>query len=448
MKSRILIALLMFALFYLGAASAQAEVDTTISTPHVAQMNMDMLILPGTLEFLKNGIQRAEQQGAKFIIIHLDTPGGLLESSQNMTQAIFDSKVPIAIYVSPSGSTATSAGVFITVSGHVAAMAPGTSIGAAHPVTGEGKDIEGDMRKKASNMASAMVKSIAQERGRNAKWVVKAVRKSSSLTETEALKENVVDFIAKNQLELLQKAAGKKIKLAGKEFVLEDYSKLPVVIYEPSFQARTLNFLANPNVAAILWLAATTGISIELYNPGLILPGVVGVICLILALAVSHVIPVSYVGISLIACGAILFALELFVTSGILAVGGIISIVLGMIYLFDPSVEPYLRVSLEFIIPLVLALGAFLLWSLFELARSRRMRPTTGKEGLIGEIANVRAEFQSVSRVNKTILQGKVFLNGEYWNAIADLDQVEIGKGVEVKVIAYEDGFLIVQKLK
>ena len=316
---------------------------------YVAVLSMDMMILPGTQSYLEESIARAGREGAKIIVVNLDTPGGVLLTSQEMVQAILNSPIPIVIYVSPSGSTATSAGVFITMAAHIAAMAPGTSIGAAHPVTGEGKDIEGDMRKKAENMTIAMVKAISEQRGRNIKWAEQSVKESSSATAEEALKENVIDLLANDITSLLESIAGKKIKLGSQELELEDYSNLPRIEYEIATRDKVINVLANPNVAALLWMGATTGLSLEIYNPGAILPGVVGLICLVLALQVSQVIPISQSGILLLVLGAALIIADFFVGSAVLAVGGIIALAFGAVYLIDVSQAPGLEVSTELI---------------------------------------------------------------------------------------------------
>lgn len=403
----------------------------------VALVSMDMMILPGTAEYLEKSIESAEAGGARVVIVRLNTPGGLLNTTQEMIQSIFRSDIPVIVYVGPSGATATSAGVFLTLAGHIAAMAPGTTIGAAHPVSGEGKDIEGDMRDKVENITVAMVKSISEERGRNAAWAEKAVKKSSSLTEKEALKENVIDLVADDYQSLLKKIAGKKIKIHNKEIVLEDYSALPQRHYDISFKQKTINTLSNPNVLALLWLAATTGISIELYNPGLILPGVVGAICLILAMAMSQIIPVTQGGVLLLILGAVLIASELFITSGVLGIGGIIAMIFGTIYLIDVVEAPGMSVNLSLIIPLVLAVGSLMLFLVYSIVSSRKRRAVTGEEGLNGQVAEAMATFTS---------SGKVFVNGEIWSA--KLKEGIAEKGEKLRVVDVLDGLtLLVEKL-
>lgn len=431
----ILILLLLSALFAsnpLVATAAPSPVTMAGQDPYVAVADMKMMMLPGTAAFLEKSIDEAALSGAKLLIVRLSTPGGMLTSTQQMVQDIFRSPIPVVIYVSPAGGTATSAGVFITLAAHVAAMAPGTSLGSAHPVQGDGKDIGGDMREKAEQMAIALIKSIAEERGRNVSWAEKAVKESSSITEKEALKLSVVDLVAENIPDLLRQLAGRSVKLEQGSVVLEDYSKLPLRSFEMSFKDRAVNVLANPNIAALLWLGATTGISLELYNPGAILPGVVGVICLILALAVSEVIPLSQGGILLFVFGALLIGLELYVPSGILGIGGIIAMVLGAIYLVDVSKAPDLAVAYEYIVPVVVLFGGFMLFVATAAVKALGRRATTGAEGLVGQHGTAISNFTE---------KGKVLINGELWNATSSSGIIE--KDAAVKVIAVQDGLLL-----
>ncbi|RMG43542.1 MAG: nodulation protein NfeD, partial [Candidatus Dadabacteria bacterium] len=384
-NSKLLLQIIVISLFQFVLAEAWAGNNKT-DGPFVAVIDMNMMILPGTQEYLESAIERASQEGAEALVVKLDTPGGMLTSSQEMIQAIFKSPVPVIVYVFPSGASATSAGVFITVAAHIAAMAPGTSIGAAHPVMGNGKDIEGDMRKKAENITVAMVKSVAEQRGRNVDWVEKAVKESSSLTEKEALKKKVIDIVATDLNDLLKQIKGRKVKVNSSEVVLKDLSKLPRKEYKISFKQKTINVLANPNIAALLWLGATTGLSLELYHPGAIVPGVVGVICLILALAVSQIIPISMSGVLLMIVGSLLIGAEMYVTSGVLGLGGIIALVLGSIYLVDGSRAPDLAVAMDFIIPVIIVVVLFMVWVIINGIKTLKRKPeTTGIEGMIGQ---------------------------------------------------------------
>lgn len=418
------------------SVQSTAEPESEVKRPFVGVIDMNMMILPGTQAYLEQAIQRTHDAGGKLLVVLLNTPGGILTTSQEMIQAIFKSPIPIVIYVSPSGATATSAGVFITMAAHVAAMAPGTSIGAAHPVTGEGKDIEGDLRKKAENMAVAMVKAITEQRGRNLNWAEKAVVESSSLTEREALDQKVVDLVANNLDDLLRQIAGMEVALAmGQKVVLEDYSSLPRQSFEMHFKHQVLNVLANPNVAALLWLGATTGLSMELYYPGAILPGMVGIICLILALLVSQIIPISQAGVLLMVVGAILIGLEMFVSSGILGVGGVIAMAFGAIYLVDVSQAPGLpAVAWEAILPAVLVCGGLLMYAVREVAHAYRTKGNTGKESLIGLEGRAMESFSD---------QGVVFVDGEIWKAVLQPGSPALQKNDRVEVTTLKEGLVV-----
>lgn len=404
-------------------AHAQPSLKILKPEPYVAVVDLNMMILPGTAAYLKAAIEQATDENAKAIIVTINTPGGLLNSAQEMIQSIFNSPIPVIIYVTPGGSTATSAGVFITLAGHLAAMAPGTSMGAAHPVSGDGKDFEGDMRAKAEQMAIALVKSIAENRGRNVEWAEKSVKDSSSITDQEALKRNVVDIVALDIEDLLLKAKGKEVKIGNSTITLDDYSKLPRRNIEMGLRDKTINVLANPNVAALLWLGATTGLSLELYNPGAVLPGVVGVICLILALAVSQVIPFTQIGLILLAVGSILIGLEFFVPSGILGLGGVIAIVLGAIYLVDVAQAPGMQVSYWLIGSIAAIASGFLLLVVSSAIKTINRRPITGSEALVG-LEGVVAETITNN--------GKVYVSGDLWQARCSQGILEKGQKVEV----------------
>ena len=424
LKRFLLMVFLSFLLTPLSTVSAAK--DTVKDSGTVGVIDMDMMILPGTSAYLSKSIQRAVTEGAKLLIVQLDTPGGILQTSQEMIQTIFASPVPVVVYVGPEGATATSAGVFITLAAHVAVMAPGTSIGAAHPVAGDGKDIEGDMRAKAENMTIAMVKSISEQRGRNVEWAEKAVKESDSITEKEAVEKKVVDFVATDIDDLLGKLEGRKVTLNNKKITLKGLKGLTVVRYDIALKDKLMNVLANPNIAALLWLGATTGLSLELYHPGAILPGVVGVICLILALAVSQIIPVTQSGVLLLAVGAVLIGAELYVASGILGIGGVIAIVLGAIYLIDVSQAPGLAVSMEMIVPVALLIGGCLLYIVRIVVRDLSKKSITGQEGMLGIRGNAVGEIKE---------EGRVFLEGEYWNVVNAHPERSILDDEEVEVV-------------
>jgi len=406
--------------FNLSQAFAQESIK-----PWVATIDMKMLILPGTAAFLDDAISQAEAQGASMVIVKLDTPGGVLQTTQEMIQSIFKSRVPVAVYVSPTGGTATSAGVFITMAAHIAAMSPGTTIGAAHPVSSEGKDIEGDMRAKAENAAISLVKAISAERGRNIEWATKAVKESSSLTEREAVEQKVVDFIAQDITELLKFSSHRKVRLAGGDFEIGDLSQAEVREIPMAVRHQAVNFLAHPNIAAILWLLATTGISIELYNPGLILPGVVGVIALILALAVGQVIPINFGAVALLALGAVLIGADLFIGSMALAVCGVIAMALGALYIVDAQQAPGLVVSLRLILPIALTMGGIMLLFVFTIARGYRGKSTINRESSL--------EGQKGRALEDITAEGRVSVGGTVWQATLVGSPVKKNQEIVVK---------------
>ncbi|RME60409.1 MAG: nodulation protein NfeD [Candidatus Dadabacteria bacterium] len=392
-----------------------------------------MGIFPGTQYYLEEAIDHGKENGAKALIVLIDTPGGMLQTTQKMVQDILNAPFPIFVYIYPSGASAISAGVFITLSAHIAAMAPGTSIGAAHPVTGGGGDIKGDMRKKVEEITTAMMRSIADERGRNVEWAEKAVKESASLTEKEALEEGVIDVIASNIDELLSKVKGKKIKVQGKEVILKDLSSLPRKEIKPSFRTKVLNTFANPTMLGILFLIATTGIVAELYHPGAILPGVIGIIALLLFLVSVQVVPVNSGALLLLLVGAALIIAELFVPSGILGVGGVISIILGTIYLVNKKIEPGMSIDWGLFLPILVLVVGVLLLVLYMFIRSRSVRKLTGKEGLVGRKGEVLDEVSEK--------EGKILVEGEIWKAVAKDGPIKRGESVEV--VAIKEGMVL-----
>lgn len=402
------------------------------SRPSVVVLNMNMMILPGTLGYLESGINFAQAREASLIVVKLNTPGGMLETTQSMIQAIFASTVPVVIYVTPQGASATSAGVFITVAGHIAAMSPGTSIGSATPVQGTGQDIQGDMKKKAENMIVALVKSISEQRGRNVEWVEKAVREASSITEREALEQKVIDIVSPDLPDLLTQLVGREVTVQNQKMKIGDLSGAEILPYDMSFKDRVVNVLSNPSIAALLWLGATTGISIELYHPGGILPGVVGLICLVLALISSQIIPVTQGGVVLIVLGGILIGAELYVTSGILAVGGVVCMLLGALYLVDTSSVPGLETSYGYTIAFTLILASMLLGAVYAAIRAGMRQVTTGKEGLIGAAGLTLEDLD---------IKGRVRVNGEIWQAVSTNEP--IGKGELIEVTGMESGLVL-----
>jgi membrane-bound serine protease (ClpP class) len=382
---------------------------------------VDGIINPATAKFITESIDQAVQQGGQCLIIQLDTPGGLMDSMRNIIKKILASPIPIIVYVAPSGARAASAGVFITMSAHIAAMAPGSHIGAAHPVTlGEGKESK-TMSEKIVNDSVSYIKTIAKTRGRNVDWAEQAVRKSVSITEEEALKLHVIDLISPDVQDLLARLDGRVVKFDGVTRTLLTKGVQPRSI-KMSWRYKLLDTISNPSIAYILLMLGIYGIFFELSNPGAILPGVVGGIFLILAFYALQMLPVSFAGLALIFFGIILFIAEIKVVShGLLAIGGIISLFLGSLMLIESPTE-YMRISLSVIIPAVLVSAAFFMFAVTKAIKARLTKPTTGMEGLIGETGTVSTPIAP---------EGKVSIHGEFWNAISD-QKIEAGEKVQV----------------
>lgn len=393
----------------------------------VMLLDFEIGILPGSAAYLQAAIEQAQLDNTKLIVLELDTPGGMVQSAQEIVKSILESPVPVIVFVSPSGATAGSAGLFVTVAAHVAAMAPGTSIGAAHPVDSQGQDIEGDLRKKIENMTAAMVESVASQRGRNTDWVKRAVLDSETATAEQAVKLGVVDFMATDIDSLLKKLTSRKIVLGlDNEIALEDYSKLPRIPFPMAYRFELLNLLANPYVASLLWLIAVTCISIELYNPGAILPGVVGAISLILGLIVMQVLPINIGSVALLVVGALMIGLELFLPSGILGLGGIVAIVFGSIYIVDLEIEPWLHINKTIIVLIATLFGLLLLGVVYWALSVHRRRVSTGSEALLG------ARGRTIGTVSS---EGKAMILGEIWKVQCQQGIINAGERVLVKKI-------------
>jgi membrane-bound serine protease (ClpP class) len=403
----------------------------------VYTIEVDGIINPATAKFIVDSIDEAAQQGAQCLIIQLDTPGGLMESMRIIVKKELASTIPIIVYVAPGGARAASAGVFVTMAANIAVMAPGTHIGAAHPVTlggGEAKESKA-MTEKIVNDTVAFVKNIAKVRGRNADWAEKAVVKSVSITDEEAVKLNVVDFIASDIPTLLAKIDGRVVKLDGVTRTLQTKGVQPTPI-QMSWRDRLLEIISNPTIAYILLMLGIYGIFFELSSPGAILPGVVGGIFLILAFYALQMLPVNYAGLALILFAIILFIAEIKVVShGLLAVGGVISLFLGSMMLFQSPVE-YMRVSLSVVIPAVLVSAAFFIFAVTRAINARLSKPTTGMEGLLGEVGIASTPIAP---------EGKVSIHGEFWNATSDQN---IERGEKVQVIGVKNLKLNVKKIE
>ena len=389
----------------------------------VIVITVNGVINPASAEYIVKNIRKANEQRREALVIDLDTPGGLDTSMRDIVKSIIGSETPVIVYVSPSGARAASAGVFIMLASHVAAMSPGTNIGAAHPV-GVGEKMDKTMAEKATNDAAAYIKSLAERAGRNAKWAEDAVRKSVSATETEALKENIIDIVNKDLKSLLSEIDGKKVKTIMGEKVLRNYDAA-VAREEMGLRHKILNFITDPNVAYMLMILGFYGLFFELTNPGAIFPGVLGGICLILAFYAFQTLPVNYAGLLLIILAVIMFILEIKIIShGVLTIGGIISMLIGSLMLFE-SAGPFMKLSLYLIVPAVAVTAIFITIVLGLAYRAYRKKPVTGAEGLIG--------LECVAKTDLTKDGGMVLLHGEIWSAYSD---EPISKGEKITVLA------------
>jgi membrane-bound serine protease (ClpP class) len=394
-----------------------------LSGADVGLIQIKGAIGPATASYIGRAIAVSAARSDACLIIQLDTPGGLLESTKDIVQKFYSSPVPTVVYVAPSGGSATSAGCFITLAADVAAMAPNTSIGAAHPVLsgggGGGTEKQDDvMKQKLENFASSSIEAIAQKRGRNAEWAVSSVKESASITAEKALELKVVDLIATDMSDLLNKLEGRK---AGEKVIRTSGAKvleIPMVLGERLFQ-----MLWRPEVMLILMLAAIYGIIGELSNPGAILPGVVGGIALILALYMSAILPVNVAGLALIGLAVALFVIDVYAaTHGVLTIGGIVSFFLGAVMLFNKS-GPAFHLSLAYIIPATLVTAAFFVFIVGAGLRAQLLPVRVGRETLLGRAVPAVAPIDAGG--------GKVFVEGEYWNAVSD-QPIPEGESVEV----------------
>ena len=392
------------------------------------------IINPVVVEYMTDSIRRAEAARAVAVIFQLDTPGGLVDSTREIVKSLLNATVPTVVYVAPSGARAASAGTFITMAAHIAAMAPGTNIGAAHPVSGEGKDIEGDMRQKAENDLAAFARSIAEKRRRNAEWAEKAVRESIAVTEVEAREQRIIDVIAEDIPDLVKQLDGRQVALAQGTVTLHTEGAA-VRVQQMTWRQRLLAALSHPQIALMLLSLGSIGLLVELYNPGLIFPGVVGALALLLAFYSLQTLPVNYTGLLLIALGMVMFILEIKVTSfGMLFLGGIVSMSLGALMLID-SPEEYLRIPISSIVLVVGTTAGLFLFVVGAAVRGLRRQPVSGREGLLGAIGTVKG------RIDPT---GTVFVQGTLWSARS---AVPLEAGTTVRVVGVEGLKLTVEKI-
>jgi membrane-bound serine protease (ClpP class) len=411
-----LVVAVLAAAILLGVGSGRTQ-----PASHAALLTLDGVISPITLRLVESALDRARTDGAVVLVIQLDTPGGLERSMRAIAQRLLNAEVPTVVYVAPTGARAASAGVFITLAAHVAAMAPATNIGAAHPVAlGGNADKEG--LKKAENDAAAFIRSVASERGRNADWAEKAVRESVSITEREAVKMKVVDLVASSVPDLLAKIDGRTVKTSRGTATLatRDARVVPIEI---GFRDRFLNVITDPNVAYVLMMMGMLGLFFELANPGVILPGVIGGISLILAFFAFQSLPINYAGLLLILFGVVLLIAEIKVVShGVLAIGGVISMALGSVMLFDAPQTGF-RVSWAVIAASVGVMAGMLLFVVGAGMRALARRPVVGAEALVGETGVAR---------NDLMPEGQVMVHGEIWRAIAADGGVPSGARVRI----------------
>ncbi|HUU50482.1 MAG TPA: nodulation protein NfeD [Nitrospinota bacterium] len=426
MKSKIITLLTFIIILPPSFLYAQNEINV---------LKVEGVINPITAEYITDGIDKASSRNSVALIIQMDTPGGLDKSMRIIIKKILNSKIPIIVYVAPSGSRAASAGTYITLAAHIAAMAPGTNMGAATPVAlGAGK-IDEEMKKKIHNDAVAYIKSIAEKRGRNSKWAEEAVRKSVSISETEALKKGVIDLIANDLSELVKKIDKKKVTIDSKIYTINT-KDVKIEYFEMEWHQKILAVISDPNIAFLLIILGFYGLFFELSNPGVVFPGLIGAIALILGGYALQLLPINYAGLLLIILAIVMFLLEIKVVSyGALTMGGVVSMVIGSIMLID-SPYPFLRISLKIIIPTTLATAAFFFFLFGAVIRTHQKKAVTGTEGLVGEVGIAQEDIEK---------GGKVFIHAEIWDAISDMP---LKKGEKIKVVKVEGLKLFITKSK
>jgi len=422
-----LIGLVLMGLVAIGSRHA-------IAADHLNLVSLQDSINPGTKDFLERAIKVSAEDQAECLVVLLDTPGGLMTTMRSMVQAIMNAPLPVVVYVYPSGAQAASAGVLITIAADFAAMAPGTNIGAAHPVSGTGEDIPKTMNEKVMNDFLAFSRSVANERGRNADWVAKAIRESASITAAEAVANNVIDAVATDLDDLINQIDGYHVERKGFSKVLQ-VKGLARRTLTPEWQDQILRIIADPSIAYLLLMIGLAGLYFELSHPGTIFPGVIGGISLVAAAYALQKLPVNYAGFLFILLAVVFFILEIKVTSyGLLSLAGVLSLVVGSLMLFRVPGEIG-RLSLSVLVPTVLVISAFFVTVATLAFRAQIRKPTTGKEGLVGTVGETRTDLNP---------EGKIFVEGELWNAYAD---EPIPRGTKVRVMEIEDLKLKVQRI-
>ncbi|HYR55861.1 MAG TPA: nodulation protein NfeD [Myxococcaceae bacterium] len=388
----------------------------------IARCELTGTVDSGSAAYLLDCVRRAEQAPSEALLVRVDTPGGSLDATREIVGAFLGSKVPVLVWVGPAGAHAGSAGVFITLAGNVAAMAPGTNIGAAHPVEGMGgKDPEANgkqMARKIENDTAAFAESIAHQRGRNEAWAIEAVRESTSLTAENAVKQKVVDFLAATEADLLERCEGRKTALPGGERVLHTRGAA-VVSWGATLGQRFVHLLSSPTIAYLLFLLGGLGLVIELSHPGMYAPGIVGLCCMVLALVAFSALPIRVGAVILLFLGVAMIFAELFVSHGVLAVGGSVLLALGGIMLidrFNPRwyVEPSFGLPISWVLPTAAVIGGGACFVVFKAAQARRLPQRGGDAGLVGEVGMALTQITSQG--------GEVFVHGERWRAVSTRD--------------------------
>jgi membrane-bound serine protease (ClpP class) len=426
---RIVTVILLLGLLIIAFVAGEVQGDS----PTIDVLNAKGVINPVLVGYIERGIEHAEDSNAVACIIQLDTPGGLDTSMRDIVQSIVNSRVPVVVYVSPSGARAASAGVFITVAAHVAVMAPNTAIGAAHPVAvgteGESQMSEA-MEEKVVNDAAAYIRSIAEAHGRNIEWAEKAVRESVSATETEALKLNVIDMIAPDLDTLVSQLNGREVTMLGGSVVTLQTEGATLNYIKMATGEDFLYAISDPNIAYLLLSLAMLGILVEVTNPGLIFPGVIGGICGLLAFFSLGILPVNYAGVLLVILAFGLFVAEIFTTTfGLLTAGGVVSLVLGSLILFKGG--PLFQVNPGLVAVVTIVIAAIFIFIITRIVRAHRRQATTGREELVGKKALVKVALNP---------EGTVLFKGELWKATSEAGKVEAGEEVTVTRV---DGLML-----
>jgi membrane-bound serine protease (ClpP class) len=414
-------------LLALAAAAFVGPVPTSATSETGARpvlaIRVEGVIAPSSADYIISAVKQADRERAEALVIELDTPGGLDLSMRSIIKEMLSAERPIVVYVSPSGARAASAGAFITLAAHVAAMAPGTNIGAAHPVN-MGGQMDKEMNKKVTNDAAAYIRTIAERRGRNVQWAEDAVRKSVSATEKEALKLKVIDHVSERLDDLLAAIDGLAVTTATGKVTLRTKGA-EVKRIEMGFRDKVLKVISDPTIAYMLLMLGLAGLYFELSTPGAILPGILGGICLILAFYAFQTLPINYAGLLLILMAIVLFIAEVKIAShGLLAAGGITAMILGSLMLIKSS-EPFMRISLAAILVTTGATAAFFIFIVTMALKTKRQKTTTGMEGLVGQVGTARTPLRP---------EGRIFVGGELWSARCE-EGAEIGDKVRVRAV-------------